>query len=175
MYLVKLDKTGNVIMDDSVYAVPEFKDLIETKNLGSKAMLWVALFCDYDSIYRHFTEAERARMISSNIFNNYDWRGVKNKKIADAIRKYKELQYDPLDSQLQVFNEKLNQYTEFLKAVNISEENAADVQKVMVGIDKMLSTRRKLVDEIERRGDRTKISGDAELSYLEKLQSVTNK
>ena len=172
MYLVKLDKTGNVVMDDSVYAVPEFKTLIETKNLGNKAMLWVALFSDYDSIYRHFTETERVRMISSNIFNNYDWKGAKNQKIADAIKKYKELQFDPLDSQLQVFNEKLNQYTEFLKFVNISEDNAADMQKVMIGIDKMLSTRQKLLDAIERRGDRTKISGDAEMSYLEKMQSI---
>ena len=174
MYLVKLDKTGSVIMDDGIYAVKEFKDLIETKGMGTKAMLWVSLYCDYDSLYRHFTEAERARMISSTIFNNYDWKGVKNKKIADAIKKYKELQFDPLDAQLQVFNEKINQYTEFLKVVNISEDNAADMQKVMIGIDKMLSTRRTLIDEIERRGDRTKISGDAELSYLEKIQSITN-
>lgn len=172
MYLIKLDKTGNVIMDDSVYAVPEFKELIETKNLGNKAMLWVALFADYDSVYRHFTEVERARMLSSNIFKNYDWKGSKNPKIANAINKYKELQFDPLDAQLQVFNEKLNQYTEFLKVVNISEDNAADMQKVMIGIDKMLSTRQKLLDAIERRGDRANIAGDAEMSYLEKMQSV---
>ena len=42
----------------------------------------------------------------------------------------------------------------------------------MIGIDKMLSTRQKLLDAIERRGDRAKISGDAEMSYLEKMQSV---
>ena len=76
MYLVKLDKTGSVIMDDGIYAVKEFKDLIETKGMGTKAMIWVSLYCDYDSLYRHFTEAERARMISSTIFNNYDWKGV---------------------------------------------------------------------------------------------------
>tara|TARA_R100000935_G_scaffold58847_1_gene98515 strand:- start:1408 stop:1932 length:525 start_codon:yes stop_codon:yes gene_type:complete len=172
MYLVKLDKTGNVILDDSIYVIEEFKSILETKSLGTKAMLWVSLFCDYDSIYKHFTENERARMISSNIFNNYDWKGLKNIKIAHAITKYKELQFDPLDAQLQVFNEKINQYTEFLKNVNISEDNAADMQKVMIGIDKMLSTRQKLLDTIERRGDRAKISGDAEMSYLEKMQSI---
>lgn len=162
-------------MDDGINGVEEFKTLLDTKGLGNKAMLWVALFCDYDSLYRHFTESERARMISSSIFNDYDWKGLKNKKIALAIDKYKALQFDPLDAQLNVFNEKINQYTEFLKTVNISEDNAADMQKVMIGIDKMLSTRQKLLDAIERRGDRTKISGDAELSYLEKIQSITTK
>tara|TARA_B110000902_G_C14282329_1_gene577419 strand:+ start:3008 stop:3532 length:525 start_codon:yes stop_codon:yes gene_type:complete len=172
MYLVKLDKTGNVVTDDSVYAIEEFRAVLEAKSLGRKGMLWVSLFTDYDSIYRHFTETERARMISSNVFGNYDWKGIKNEKIAHAISKYKELQFDPLDAQLAVFNEKINQYTEFLKNVNISEDNAADMQKVMIGIDKMLSTRQKLLDTIERRGDRAKISGDAEMSYLEKMQSI---
>ena len=32
MYLVNLDKTGNVIMDDSIYAVEEFRAVLETKS-----------------------------------------------------------------------------------------------------------------------------------------------
>jgi hypothetical protein len=105
MYLVKLDKTGNVIMDDSINGVEEFRDVLSTKSLGEKAMLWVALFCDYDSIYRHFTETERLRAVSSAVFKDYKWSGQKNKKIANAIKKYKELQFDPLDAQLIAFNE----------------------------------------------------------------------
>ncbi len=173
MYLVNLDKTGKVIMDDSIYAVEEFREVIETKTLGNKGMLWVALYCDYDSIYRHFTESERSRAISSQVFKDYDWKGQKNKKIANAISKYKDLQFDPLDAQLRAFNEKINEYTTLLKTVTITEENANEMQKVMIGIDKILSTRQKLLDAIERRGQRTKISGDAEMNYLEKKQSYS--
>jgi len=175
MYLVNLDKTGKVIMDDSVNAVEEFREVISTKGLGMKGMLYVSLFCDYDSIYRHFTDAERARMIGSVIFNNYDWKGSKNPKIANAILMYKKLQFDPLDAQLLAFNEKINEYTDLMKKVTIEEDNALDWQKIMIGIDKILSTRQKLLDAIERRGARTKISGDGELNYLEKKQSVLDK
>tara|TARA_R110000796_G_scaffold53618_2_gene125798 strand:- start:5177 stop:5710 length:534 start_codon:yes stop_codon:yes gene_type:complete len=175
MYLVNLDKTGSVIMDDSINAVEEFRAVLDTKSLGKKGMLYVALFCDYDSIYRHFTDTERTRMISSVVFNDYDWKGVKNKKIADAIKAYKALQFDPLDAQLLAFNEKINQYTELMKQVSIDEDNAIDWQKIMIGVDKVLATRQKLLDAIERRGSRTKISGDGELNYLEKKQSVLNK
>ena len=113
-------------------------------------------------------------MISSNVFGDYDWKGQKNKKIADAISKYKELQFDPLDAQLLAFNEKINEYTRLMKEVTITEDNAADWQKIMIGVDKILSTRQKLLDAIERRGARTKISGDGELNYLEKKQSILN-
>ena len=174
MYLVNLDKTGSVIMDDSINAIEEFREVLSTRGLGAKGMLWVALFCDYDSVYRHFSEKERSRMISSNVFGDYDWKGQKNKKIADAISKYKELQFDPLDAQLLAFNEKINEYTLLMKEVTITEENAADWQKIMIGVDKILSTRQKLLDAIERRGARTKISGDGELNYLEKKQSILN-
>lgn len=85
MYLVNLDKTGKVIMDDSLYAVEEFREVLETKTLGNKGMLWVALYCDYDSIYRHFTESERSRAISSEVFKDYDWKGQKNKKLLKQL------------------------------------------------------------------------------------------
>jgi len=44
----------------------------------------------------------------------------------------------------------------------------------MIGIEKIYKTRQTLVDAIERRGARTKISGDGELNYLEKKQSILN-
>ena len=59
MYLVNLDKAGKVIMDDAIHAVEEFRNVLNTKSLGEKGMLWVSLYCDYDSVFRHFTESER--------------------------------------------------------------------------------------------------------------------
>ena len=106
MYLLNIEKRGELIKeDDSLYAIDEFRDIVETKGLGMKAMLWVALVCDYDSPYRHFVEREQVKSVSKAIFDTYDWKGVRNEKIANAIKKYKELQFDPLDAQLIAFNE----------------------------------------------------------------------
>ena len=174
MYLLKISKQGNIIEDDGIYGIPEFKSVIETSGLGSKGLMYVAYIADYDSPYRHYNESERMRVVAKDLFENYDWKGQKNKKIADAIAKYKELEYDPLDAQLSAFNEKIDEYTTLLDNVKINIDNAADIQKVMIGVEKILATRQKLLDSIERRGERSKIAGNRELSYLETLQSQKN-
>lgn len=174
MYLLKISKQGNVIEDDGIYGIPEFKSVIETSGLGTKGLMYVAYVADYDSPYRHFTEDERMRVVAKDLYDNYEWKGTKNKKIADAILKYNELQYDPLDAQLAAFNEKIDEYTALLDNTKINIDNAADIQKVMIGVEKILSTRQRLLDSIERRGERSKIAGNRELSYLETLLSQKN-
>jgi len=174
MYLLKISKQGNIIEDDGIYGIPEFKDVIETRNLGLRALMFVAYIADYDSPYRHFTEGERMRVVSKDMFDDYEWKGQKNKKIASAIVKYRELEYDPLDAQLSAFNDKIDEYTSLLDKVKINMDNAADIQKVMIGVEKILATRQKLLDSIERRGERSKIAGNRELSYLETLQRQKN-
>jgi len=172
MYLIQVNKTGNAIDDDGAYAVKEFQEVINARTLGNKALLWVALICDYDSPYKHFVEKERERVVSKDLYGTYEWKGSKNEKIAAAISKYKELQFDPLDAQLVAFNEKIDEFTMLMKRTRITIDNAADMQKVMIGIEKILGTRQKVLDSIERRGERAKIVGQAELSYLEKTNSV---
>jgi|TARA_R110001592_G_scaffold265596_1_gene531231 hypothetical protein len=175
MYLIQVNKTGNAIQDDGAYAVKEFQEILNTKSLGSKALLWVALICDYDSPYKHFVEKERERIVSKDLYGTYEWKGSKNEKIADAISKYRAMQFDPLDAQLVAFNEKIDEFTSLMKRTRITIDNAADMQKVMIGIEKILGTRQKVLDSIERRGERAKIVGQAELSYLEKTESVNIK
>ena len=172
MYLIQVNKTGNAIEDDGVLAVKEFAEVLQLRGYGNKALLWVALVCDYDSPYKHFVEKERIRVVSKDLYGTYEWKGIKLQKIADAISKYKELQFDPLDAQLVAFNEKIDEFTMLMKRTRITIDNAADMQKVMIGIEKILGTRQKVLDSIERRGERTKIVGQAELSYLEKTNSV---
>ena len=45
----------------------------------------------------------------------------------------------------------------------------------MIGIEKVLNTRQKLLDAIERRGSRQKIKGEAKMSYLEEQMSIKDK
>ena len=174
MYLLNIDKRGEIIeTDDGLYAIEEFREVVE--EFGLKGILWVALVCDYDSPYRHFVEREQVKSVSKAVFNTYNWKGIRNEKIANAIKRYKELQFDPLDTQLIAFNEKIDEYTQLMKNVKINEDNAESMQKIMIGVEKVLNTRQKLLDAIERRGERKKIKGEAKMSYLEQQMNIKSK
>jgi len=174
MYLLKVSKQGELINDDGIYGIPEFAELVAVKKLGLKALMFVAYMADYDSPYRHYTKEERGKVVGKDLYGDYEWNKTKNKKIESAIIKYNELQFDPLEAQLSAFNEKIDEYTSLLNATKINIENAADIQKVMIGVEKILATRQKLLDAIERRGEKKTIAGSRELSYLETLQAQSN-
>ena len=46
------------------------------------------------------------------------------------------------------------------------------LQKLMIGVEKILKTRQALLDAIERRGDRQKIAVDKGLSFLENRKKI---
>ena len=56
--------------------------------------------------------------------------------------------------------------------MTIDEDNADKLQKIMIGITKVLQTRQTLIDAIERRGERQKIAGDKGLSFLERRKEI---
>jgi len=168
MYLLRLNRKGDVYKDDDgVTGVVEFQSVLTAKNLGPSALKWVALIFDYDSPYRHFTEKERIKAVSLDLYGNVKWKEEERKEIQAAIKKYKELQFDPLDEQLLAFNNKIDQFTTFMNNMPITQDTAQDLQKIMIGIEKILKTRQTLLDAIEKRGERKKIVGDKGMSFLE--------
>tara|TARA_R110000744_G_scaffold52693_4_gene112803 strand:- start:4489 stop:5022 length:534 start_codon:yes stop_codon:yes gene_type:complete len=168
MYLLRLKRKGDVYKDDDgVTGVLEFQNVLIAKNLGPAALKWVALIYDYDSPYRHFIESERVKAVSLDIYGNFEWEGKERKEIKAAIEKYKYLQFDPLDEQLLAFNRKIDQFTNFMNKMIITQDTAQDIQKIMIGIEKILKTRQTLLDAIEKRGERKKIVGDKGMSFLE--------
>ena len=173
MYLLKLNRKGDIMKDDDgVIAVPEFKDVIKAKGLGDAAMKWVSLVYDYESPYRHFTESERKKAVSKDLYGTYKWKGESLPKVLAALDKYKELQFDPLDEQLIAFNKKITQFTTYMNNMHIDEDTAEGLQKIMIGIEKIYKTRQTLVDAIERRGERQKIVGNKKLSFLENKKDI---
>lgn len=175
MYLLKLDRKGDVYKDDDgITGVPEFVNILKADKLGATALKWVALVCDYDSPYRHFTEVERKKAVSKDLYDKYEWFGTKRPEILAAVDKYKQLQFDPLDEQLIAFNLKISQFTTYMNNMHIDEETAEGLQKIMIGIEKIYKTRQTLVDAIERRGERQKIVGDKKLSFLENKKEMQN-
>jgi hypothetical protein len=168
MYLLNLNRKGDVYRDDDgITGVPEFLKVLKADKLGADALKWVALVCDYDSPYRHFNEKERFKAVSKDTYGTYEWRGASRPEVQAALEKYKKLQFDPLDEQLRAFNVKIDQFTLFMNNMRVNEDSAESLQKIMIGIEKILKTRQSLLDAIERRGQRQKIQGDKGLSFLE--------
>ena len=168
MYLLRLNRKGDVYKDDDgVTGVVEFQLVLSAKNLGPSALKWIALIYDYDSPYRHFIESERVKAVSLDLYGDVKWKEEGRKEIQEAVKKYKELQFDPLDEQLLAFNNKIDQFTNFMNRMPITQDTAQDLQKIMIGIEKILKTRQTLLDAIEKRGERKKIVGDKGMSFLE--------
>ena len=106
------------------------------------------------------------------MYDTYNWKGVKDATLRTACDKYNELQFDPLDEQLIAFNKKINQFTSLIDSMHLDEENAELLQKLMIGVEKILKTRQSLLDAIDRRGERQKIAGDKGLSFLERRKEI---
>ena len=173
MYLLKLNKKGDIFKDDDgVTGVPEFLTLIKKEKFGPTALKWVALVCDYESPYRHYSEGERIKAVSKDLYDTFKWSGVKDVSVMAACTKYTELQFDPLDEQLIAFNNKINQFTALIDGMHLDEENAELLQKLMIGVEKILKTRQSLLDAIDRRGERQKIVGNKGLSFLERRKEI---
>jgi len=173
MYLLNLNQKGDVYKDDDgITGVPEFLSVLKTEKLGSVALKWVALVFDYESPYRHYSESERKKAVSKDLYDTFKWVGEKNLTLQAACEKYKRLQFDPLDEQLMAFNAKIMQFTDFMNDMKVDEDSAESLQKIMIGIEKILKTRQSLLDAIERRGERQKIAGDKDLSFLERRKEI---
>ena len=167
MYLLNLDKKGRIeSSEDGIYMVPEFSALIA--EYGERSLVWIALIHDYDSPYRHYGIKDRKKAVSRDIYDTVKWKGEKKQVVVDAENKYNQMQFDPLDAQLIAFNTKIDEYTSLMRNTPINDDNAESMQKLMIGIEKVLKTRQTLLDAIERRGKKEKIAGDAGKSYLEK-------
>ena len=129
MYLLNINRAGDIYKDDDgVMLVLEFQEVLKAEGLGQVAMKWVALVCDYESPYRHFTESERKKAVSKDLYNTYKWDGETKPKVLAAVDKYKELQFDPLDEQLIAFNKKITQFTTYMNNMHIDEETAEGLQ-----------------------------------------------
>ena len=173
MYLLNLNRKGDVYKDDDgITGIPEFLSVLKTEKLGPTALKWVALVFDYESPYRHYSELERKKAVSKDLYDTFKWSGEKNLTLQAACVKYKKLQFDPLDEQLMAFNAKIMQFTDFMNDMRVDEDSAESLQKIMIGIEKILKTRQSLLDAIERRGERQKIAGDKDLSFLERRKEI---
>mgnify|MGYP003145391645 FL=1 len=173
-YLFDVDKEGNVLLQDKTVAlVPEILAVYRHKDYGSRAIKWIVLMCDYNSPYRNLPEKEKREAVTMDMYGKRSFYKLDKEVIEKAMDKYNELQYDPLYEQYRVFNNKLIEFNEYIKNMPITGDNATELQKVMIGQDKIMDAREKLRKLILTRNEEEEnIEGGGELSFLELINEA---
>jgi len=99
MYLMQLDPFTGLIKEDdeldSWKAIESFKELVNKKGYGMRALTCVALVMDYGSIIKNYSEKERPLKAMEIVFNTRKAMLWNCDEIQLACINYKELQYNP--------------------------------------------------------------------------------
>jgi hypothetical protein len=99
MYLTRLDpKTGLLLIEDNedgILAIKEFREILNSENLGLRCLTAIALTADYQSTIRYYSDKDRPRKAMEEVTGNRDAWPWNIEKIQIALRKYDSLQYDP--------------------------------------------------------------------------------
>ena len=169
MYLVEFSKVGTLIIeDDGIYAVPEFLDLLQTKNMGEKAMRCVALAHDYLSPYRHRPAEDRPEFVSRDVY-----KGSKqpfkndNPKFRAAIKKYQTLQFDPYREELKATSNIIQQSIILKNALPVTNDNLLTISGLISRIESFESRYDKLRKKIEEEGSAGPVKDKISLYRLE--------
>jgi hypothetical protein len=181
MYLVELSKVGKLIIeDDGIYAIPEFRDIIETKGFGEPAMRAIALICDYKSIYRHRPDKDRSTFVLRDVYGIAAKKtlNLKSEKCEAAIKKYNDLQFDPYREEL-ISTKNIIQVSINLKnSLNITDEKQMQTILTYINrIEKFEARVEKLKSKIITDGSEGPVKEGVSLYRLERklLEEKNNK
>lgn len=100
MFLTQVDpKTGLLDISnerDGILCIKAFRDVINDKKLGLECMTAIALTIDYETPWRHYSILERPVKAMEEITGNRNAFSWPQEKIQVALKKYDELQFDPV-------------------------------------------------------------------------------
>ena len=121
MYLTKINKkTGLVFIEDEedgVLSIKEFKDVISDNNLSLECFTAIALTADYKSPIRYYGDEDRALKAMEEVTGDRRKWVWKQEKIQLALKKYDELQYNPVIEEGNIhYQRKINKLKEYKKA-----------------------------------------------------------
>nr|WP_298660525.1 hypothetical protein [uncultured Flavobacterium sp.] len=161
-YLICInEKTGEILHPEVVKLVDSFS------LLSREEMLYVALYTDYNSIYKQFPEHERSRRAMWHAFNENMSDVIASDRIQIAIKEYTSLQFDPDIELINRFQTKIDRLLDILD----KEDSPSMIEKTTKAIN---SLRENIVSLRDKVDERTKqdgvIKGERQLSFLERLQ-----
>lgn len=159
-------KNNKVLHPDVVKLSPELA------LLSSEEVLFIILAYDYNSIYRQFPEKQRVSKAIWHVYNdnvpNLLNEEKRPQRIKSAIEAYKSLQYNRNVELVEMYNRKIDDLLKLLEA----ETSTTGIKNNMDSIDKFRKAIRSIESEIiEEKLMDGELKGNAQLSWLEKLQS----
>lgn len=171
-HLIDISDT-EVKVDDKLYdLVDEFRKLKKSKLHGSRAVVWLVLMYDKKSPYRKLPEEDRKEILTKDLYGKTSYYALERPEMKAAIKKYRALDYDPLEEQYAIFTGKMSELNEYIKDFEIKKKDVWELQKVMVMMDKITESREKLRKLIEKREEEGEhMRGGAEKSLIEEVHS----
>lgn len=158
--IFKLDRSNVIIHEEAVKLVPEF-----TK-LKTEQLLFIILFCDYNSPIKQFPVNERKDRAILMAFEKTKDKFEETELLKKCIEYYNTLQYDPLQEQIRILK---NKHAFFLKKVNDSEDSN-EISIAMKTVKTLSDEMRKAEIELESVSDLALIKGGGTNSFLKKWQ-----
>lgn len=166
--LFSVDAEGDVILqDDTFMLIPELRKVYQDKKLGSDAIKWIVLMTDYRSPYRQLLEDDRNKDVTFDVYGKTQHKALDCLLVKEARDKYNRLQYDPLIDQYAVYTKKIAEYNRFIDEFQIEAATALDLNKLMLGNEKVNEAREKIKDLIMKKEEEEQISGGGDISFLE--------
>jgi hypothetical protein len=161
--LLSIDVKNNLVLH------PEIVKLVDSfQVLEEKELLYVALYADYESIYKQFPEHERKRKAMWHAFSDNVQKVIESKRIQDAIQDYIGCQYSHKREIIQRNEKKIDK---LLDQQDV-DESSTSIIKTQVAIAALRSANRELEsevnDDIQNQGV---IKGKMTLSHLEKIMA----
>lgn len=159
MYLVKLDEeTGLVIVDkndDGVYAIKEFREIINNEKFGIRCFTAIALTADYQTPWRFYDDTDRPRKAQEEVTGNRDYWNWNLTEIQTCLRKYDDLQYDPTLEEGRIhYNQKIKKLKEIQEYDTLSSEEKAEKKKNGITVATLKKELRAIntdIDEYDKR------------------------
>jgi hypothetical protein len=166
--LFDIDSEGDVkLQDDTFLLIPELKAVYEDKKLGSKAIRWIVLVCDYNSPYRQLLREKREEEVSFDIYDKGKVKELDCDLIKAAVEKYGKLQYEPIFEQYIIYTEKIAQFNEYMRELDFTKENTEELQKQMISQKKVIETREEIKEMILKKKEEEKIGGGGDTTFIE--------
>lgn len=147
MYLMQLDNFTGLIKEDEHLdgwrAVDSFRNLVNDKRFGLKALTCVALVVDYGSIIEHYSDKERPLKAMEIIYHSRTELNWNLDEIQLACIHYKEFQYNANLEERALLNE--------LKTNKLEEIRNAETTAQKAVLLKELNAINDLVDSFDKK------------------------
>ncbi len=176
MKLLHLSHDSKIEIEASILYIREFSDIwkadkSKTKDNAKNEIAIVYMLAHHESPYRKYSEGEKIKCISEEMFNAKEL----PERVFKAAEKYKELTQTPLISLLESQEEAINKLSNYFKSIDWSERDKSNKPvyspkevsstiKDTAGIAKAL---REIKQQILTESDSSQIEGGGELGDFE--------